>query len=94
VILIFLAVQLLLIGYVFYQSYQGRADVVYNARRGCERGKLDRNANAEGWRIAEAARRHDGQIAVANKYARIASGQEKRSRINCNKAYPKAGVFP
>lgn len=94
VIIVFFLVQLVLVGYVFYQSYAGRADVVKHARLGCERGKLDRNANSEGWRIAEKARRQEGQDAVANRYARIARGQERRSRIDCREAYPKAGVFP
>lgn len=93
-ILIGMTVQLLVIGYVFYQSYSGRVDVVESQRKGCKRGKLDRGDNAAGWRIAENARRADGQIEVANKYKKIASGLEKRSRIHCDDVYPKASFLP
>lgn len=50
--------QLGVIGYVFYQSYAGRESVVDASRLGCERSKLDREANAIGWRTAETAREH------------------------------------
>lgn len=93
-LIIGMIVQLFIIGYIFYQSYAGRADVVTAQRKGCKRGKLDRNANAEGWRQAEAARRASGQFKVANTYARIASGLEARSRIECDKVYPSAGLLP
>jgi hypothetical protein len=55
-IIIGLLVQIAVIGYVFYQSYAGREEVVNSQRLGCERGKLDRKANALGWRAAEQAR--------------------------------------
>jgi len=51
-----MVVQLAVIGYVFFQSYKGRSDVVDSQRDGCDRGKLDRSANARGWRTAEDAR--------------------------------------
>jgi hypothetical protein len=47
---------LTLIGYVLWQSYEGRADLVTASRTACERGKLDRGANAQGWRTAQVAR--------------------------------------
>lgn len=94
VILLGMMVQLLVIGYVFYQSYKGRQDVVIAQRSGCERAKLDRRANSGGWRIAENARRHSGNIVVADKYESIAEGQEKRSLINCTKAFPNASLLP
>lgn len=47
---------LILIGYVLWQSYEGRADLVTASRLACERGKLDRATNARGWRTAETAR--------------------------------------
>src|SRR4051794_8795244 len=47
---------LALIVYVFAQAYQGRAALVNSQRAGCERSKLDRGANAEGWRTAQVAR--------------------------------------
>lgn len=40
----------------FWQAYQARIDLVASQRAGCERGKLDRAANAEGWRTAQVAR--------------------------------------
>lgn len=55
-IMIGFGVGLLVLGYVLYQSYAGRVDLVKAQRIGCERGKKDRTANAEGWRAAEAAR--------------------------------------
>lgn len=50
---------LLLMGtivYVFITNYNGRVDLVASNRAGCERAKLDRGANASGWRTAETAR--------------------------------------
>ncbi len=85
---------LLVVAYVFWQSYQGRFDIVDSQRRGCERGKLDRTANAHGWRIAEAARRAEGQYKVANNYRAIAASLEARSRINCTVVFPKPGFLP
>lgn len=85
--------QLFVIGYVFYSNYQGRVSTVKNQRAACERSKLDREANAAGWRIAQAARLADGQFKVAHKYSQIAGGLELRSRIPCTRAFPKAQVF-
>jgi hypothetical protein len=93
-ILIGMAVQLVVLGYVFYTDYQGRKDLVTATREGCGRDKKDREANAEGWRIAEAARREEDQNDVANRYARIASGMEERAKINCDQRYPPASFFP
>jgi hypothetical protein len=89
-----MVVQLTFIGYVLYQGYEGRKTLVKAQRAGCERGKQDRMANARGWRIAEGARRADGQIAVANHYKEIAEGLEARSRTICSEAYPKASIIP
>jgi hypothetical protein len=85
---------LVVVVYVFWQSYAGRVDLISSQRAGCERGKLDRTVNAQGWRIAEAARRAEGQVVVANKYKHIAQSLEERSRINCTKVYPNPGFFP
>lgn len=57
-LLIGFAVQLGIIGYVLYQSYVGREDLVKAEQAGCNRSKLDREANALGWRTAETARLH------------------------------------
>jgi hypothetical protein len=93
-IIVGMIVQLVVIGYVFWSSYEGRKDLVTSQRLGCRRGRLDRNANAEGWRIAEAARSASGDYAVAARYDIIAVGLEERANINCEDAYPKASIFP
>lgn len=93
-IVIGMIVQLSVIVYVFYSSYEGRKDLVKSQRAGCERGLLDRSANAQGWRIAELARATSGDFEVASEYDEIATGLEKRSQIICVKAYPKASIFP
>lgn len=93
-ILIGMLVQLAVIGYVFYSSYEGRKDLVKSQRAGCERGKLDRSANGEGWRIAEGARQASGDYTVAAQYDIIAVGLEDRSKIICSDVYPKASIFP
>jgi hypothetical protein len=51
-----MGVQLIVIGYTFYQSYEGRVNTVTNQRKGFERTKKDRKANAQGWRTAQTAR--------------------------------------
>lgn len=93
-IVIGMAVQLLVIGYVFYQSYQGRSDLVDSQRAGCARGKKDRVDNANGWRTAQKRAKSQGQIKYSIHYAHIAAGLEKRSRINCVTEFPKAGFLP
>jgi hypothetical protein len=71
-----------------YSSYQARQDIVESQRAGCERGKLDRTANAQGWRNAEAARRASGDDEIADVYRGIAEGLEARSRVVCSVAFP------
>lgn len=51
-----MVVQIGIIAFVVNESYVGREDVVKASQRGCERSKLDREANATGWRAAETAR--------------------------------------
>lgn len=114
-----LVLELIGLGYVFYQSYQGRSELVSDNRAACERGKKDRKANAEGWRTAETARlstvaeqldisfaqakaleKHEltpddpPDLVAARKYDKIARGLEKRSKIDCADAFPKAGLLP
>ena len=93
-IVIGMLVQLAVIVYVFNAGYEGRKDLVKSQRAGCERGKLDRSANAAGWRIAEGARQASGDYVVAAEYNIIAIGLEDRSKIKCKEAYPKASFFP
>jgi len=87
-------VQVFLFGYAFYTGYKGRQDIVEMQRRGCERGKLDRNDNALGWRNAQKARIADGDFDVAKTYGKIAAGLEERSEIICTEAFPKARYIP
>lgn len=89
-----LVIQLFFIMYVFWLSYEGRTTLVEQSRAACERGKLDRLSNAEGWRIAEEARRAEGEEVVAARYEALAEDLEARGRINCNEAFPKAGLIP
>lgn len=89
-----LLVNLGVIGYVFGSSYSARKSIVSGQRIGCERNKLDRKANASGWRIAQGARIKSGDISIAIKYGNLAQGLERRARLDCNKTYPKARLFP
>jgi hypothetical protein len=93
-IMIGIAVDFGTVIYVGYANYQGRVALVDAQRKGCERGKLDREANATGWRTAQAARLASGQFAVAKKYGEIAAGQEARSKLDCNVIFPDAEVIP
>lgn len=89
-----LAFQFLVIFFVLWTDYNGRQTTVTAVRGGCERDREDRAANAQGWRIAEAARRDEGQKDVAADYAKIARGLELRAAINCERRYPKASLIP
>jgi hypothetical protein len=81
-------VMIVIVVSIWVSSYQGRVNLVDSQRQGCERGKLDRVANARGWRIAQEARQREGNIRIANAYADIAVGLENRSHVDCDKAYP------
>lgn len=66
-------------------------ELVHSQRRGCERSKLDRAANASGWRTAEHARRASGtpdDLMAARRYAQIATGLEDRARVDCTRQFP------
>jgi hypothetical protein len=91
--LIRLSTLLLFVVFVWTQSYVGREQVVKNARAGCERAKLDRLSNGNGWRIAQDARRESGDLEVAKRYGVLATDLEARSRIDCAKAFPNASIF-
>lgn len=87
----------LLLGYVTWLSYEGHVSLVDSQRAACGRGKLDRRANAEGWRAAEAARRATGthtDLVAAGKYARIAGGLERRAGVDCVVAFPSPSLLP
>lgn len=85
---------LALLGYVLWQSYEGRVDLVNASRAACERGKLDRMANASGWRIAQQRALSQGQPWFARQYNQIANGLEVRGRISCSVVFPDASFLP
>ena len=81
---------LALIVLVFVLANQGRQELGQTIVRGCELAKLDRRANAAGWRSAEVARRTSAtrnDIRAANRYRDIAEALEARSRIDCRTVY-------
>lgn len=100
-----IAVLVILVAAVAVTNFTGRHDLVASQRAGCARGKLDRAANARGWRIAQHARQVTANDPAASSterasarhaaevYARIATGLEKRSRINCSQLFPEPGIF-
>ncbi len=87
-ILIGLFVQLGVIGYVYISGKVRDHNLVSSQRAGCERSKLDRLTNAEGWRIAQEARKAEGQLDVAAKYDSIATRLEERGKIKCKEVFP------
>lgn len=94
IVVIGLFANLGVIGYVFGSNYSARKSIVNGQRFGCERNKLDREANASGWRIAQEARWKSGDISISIEYGKLARGLEHRAQIDCNKTYPKAKLFP
>lgn len=93
-IVIGMIVQLAVITYVAYTAWDNRNDLVFSQRAGCDRAKLDRNANASGWRSAAEARRASGDYAIAEQYSALAARLEARGRINCAVAFPKVSFLP
>jgi hypothetical protein len=104
--LISMVVTLMLTGYVFYQSYAGRLDLVHTQRLGCERGKLDRADNAA---FQNAHKKYIDKVVLAQSvkedvkraareaektYVRTAADLTRRSEIDCVKAFPNPGVLP
>jgi hypothetical protein len=63
-------------------------DIVGAQRKACERGKLDRAANATAWYEAARIRRADGDLEVARVYQRVADGLHRRSLLDCGRAFP------
>lgn len=105
-ILIGMVVQLLVISYVFYNTYDGRVNTVKAQRRGCERSKKDRLANAD---FQQAHRRYIDKVVLAKSveedvkraaraavktYNRTSAELSERALINCSTAFPKARLIP
>lgn len=78
---------------VFYSNYQGRIGLWESQVRGCERAKLDRAANARGWRTAQARSASQGQHGFSAIYEDIADSLGQRSRISCAEAFPKPTIL-
>lgn len=89
-----IAVLVLCVLSVWLSSYQGRVDQAHDTQADCERGKLDRAANAKAWRQAEEARRGDGDTDIADLYAGVAAGLEKRADLDCTEAFPEPSLLP
>lgn len=93
-LVMYLLVVLTVAGAVLGQGYNGRKDLRDSQIKGCERAKLDRSANALGWRNAQRARQKAGEWDVAVVYWAIATGLEARSRIDCAAAFPEPSLLP
>lgn len=104
--LIVLGIQLFVIMYVFYQSYQGRVDIVHTLRLGCERGKKDRGDNAD---FQQAQKRYIDRVVLAGSvkedvkraareavqtFERTSNSLSERALINCHDAFPDAKWIP
>jgi hypothetical protein len=91
---------------VWASGYGGRVDLHDSQIRACERGKLDRAANARGWRrqahadqmIADdpfqSARTRAVRRASARVYRGIASDLEARARLDCNAVVKPPRILP
>lgn len=102
----FVVVAVLVVGYVLWQSYEGRVDIVNGQRSACERGKLDRMDNAEGWTahstyiqsvILAPSVKEDVKTAARvaqGHYDKISASLTDRSHIDCESAYPSASLMP
>jgi hypothetical protein len=104
--LIVLGIQLFVIGYVFYQSYQGRLNIVTTQRLGCERGKKDRGDNAD---FQQAQKQYIDKVVLAGSvkedvkdaareavktFERTSNSLSERALIDCHKAFPDAKLIP
>lgn len=101
-----MAVQILVIGYVLYQSYQGRVDLIKSARADCELKKKDRTDNADFQRaqrdyiksVTGAKSVKEDVKKAARKaivtFDRTSTSLTVRSKVSCNKAFPDPTLFP
>lgn len=106
-ILIGMFVQLGVLGYVFYSSYAGRADLVQANRKACiTRGSVANKANARFQRahttyittVTGAKSVKEDVKTAARKavktFRKTTKILEQLAAVNCIKAYPKARFFP
>lgn len=105
-VIIGLSIQLLVILFVLYSSYEGRVRLVESQQRGCERGKLDRADNAAfqrahtiyitkvtGAKSVKQDVKDAAEIAVIT-FRRTSANLAARSKIDCETAFPKASFLP
>jgi hypothetical protein len=85
---------LLVTAYIFWTDYQGRKNTVEAVRKGCDRDRISRTLNAEGWRIAQDARSASGNTTIAIRYGELATELERLASINCKARYPEASLIP
>jgi hypothetical protein len=105
-IMLGMAIQLLVIGYVYLQAYDQRVNLVDAQRQGCEFDKLDRHDNAD-FQTAQTeyittlsdttSVGKDVKEAAkkANEtYKRTSKSLTERAKINCQEAFPSASLLP
>jgi hypothetical protein len=98
------AVQLAIIGFVFWTAYEGRKDAVTSQRAGCERGKLDRTASAtfaqgvldifQGTDETTPSVVTDKRTESQQKIQKAIEGYKERAKIECTETIPKARLWP
>ncbi len=94
------------IGFVMWSGYEGRKALRDSTLAGCERGKLDRGANADGW---TAHNTYIGKVTSADSvkedvksaareaqstYERISLELRRRAEIVCEDAFPPVSFWP
>jgi hypothetical protein len=91
---------------ILAQSYAGRVALVDSQRGGCERSKLDRKNNADGWtahaayidNVTRAASvqedvKRAARTAVTT-YERVSRDLRRRSHIDCADVFPAPSLMP
>jgi hypothetical protein len=92
---------------VLWVGYLGQVERWDASYKGCLRATLDRAENADGWRMAETARRaafnrdhRPEDLMAAREYHRIVVSLESRTRPTpegrqafCAAAFPRPGLF-
>lgn len=99
-VLIGMFVQLSVVVYVGVRDHQARAELINSQRRGCERGKLDRQDNAD-FQMAQStyirkvvlAKSVEEDVKTAAREARetfkrTSTSLSKRAQIDCKKVFP------
>lgn len=105
-IIIGMIVQLTVVGFVAYSTFDDRSDLVNAQRAGCERSKLDRKDNAD---FQVAHKRYIDKVVLAQSvkedvkqaardavrtYNRTSADLAARAKLKCAVLFPKGGVIP